>query len=99
MAHVESCGHSCAIHGPLLPAQPSGRMLRLGQPPPARACGRGARDHWRWSMVARDFIKRHPAAIYFALAYGISWGGIVLLLGWQGIWRGTLPTSQFAFVW
>lgn len=50
-------------------------------------------------MAARNFIRRYPVAIYFALAYGITWVGIFLLLGAEGIWRGELPASQFLFVW
>jgi membrane protease YdiL (CAAX protease family) len=32
-----------------------------------------------------DFIKRHPLPIYFTLAFAISWGAILILVGPEGI--------------
>jgi hypothetical protein len=33
----------------------------------------------------KDFIKRHPLPIYFTLAFIISWGAILILVGREGI--------------
>lgn len=33
----------------------------------------------------KDFIKMHPLPIYFALAFAISWGAILILVGPDGI--------------
>lgn len=43
-------------------------------------------------------LRRHPLVSYFALAYGITWGGIILVGGaarFQGL---AVPTSQFPLV-
>lgn len=34
----------------------------------------------------KAFIKRHPVLTYFALTFAISWGGILLALGPEGLW-------------
>ena len=50
-------------------------------------------------MNVTAFVKRHPIATYFTLAYGITWVGIALLLGPDGLRRGELGTGQFLAVW
>ena len=37
----------------------------------------------------RVFIQRHPALTYFALAFAISWGGVLLIIGGPGGIPGT----------
>ena len=41
------------------------------------------------------FIRRNPVPIFYALAFGISWGGIVLILGPNGLFSTgtTMPFS------
>jgi membrane protease YdiL (CAAX protease family) len=41
----------------------------------------------------KDFIKRHPLPIYFTLAFTISWGGILMVIGPGGI-LGTREVSE-----
>jgi uncharacterized protein len=38
-----------------------------------------------WSVAMRAWIKRHPVTSYFTLAFGISWGGVLLAIGSSGI--------------
>ena len=45
------------------------------------------------------FVKRHPVATYFALAYLVTWSGIVMIVGPQGVGQGTITTPQFMLVW
>ena len=35
-------------------------------------------------MTLASWLRRHPMLGYFALAYGISWGGILIILGTTG---------------
>lgn len=35
-------------------------------------------------MTLEPWLRRHPLIGYFALAYGISWGGILIVLGATG---------------
>ena len=44
-------------------------------------------------------VKRHPVATYFVLAYLVTWSGIVLVVGPQGVGRGSVPMSQFMLIW
>lgn len=36
-------------------------------------------------MTLEPWLRRHPLIGYFALAYGISWGGILILLVARGL--------------
>jgi hypothetical protein len=36
-------------------------------------------------MNRMGFVRRHPVATYFALASGIAWGGILLVVAPTGI--------------
>jgi len=38
-------------------------------------------------MKTIPFLRRHPLLSYFMLAYGITWGGILLLLAGRGLDR------------
>jgi uncharacterized protein len=42
----------------------------------------------------KALIKRHPLLSYFALAFGISWGGILLVVGPSGISANRLPSDM-----
>lgn len=43
-------------------------------------------------MKPLAWVRRHPLTSYFVLAYGISWGGILILLGTRGFDLGALPS-------
>ncbi len=47
----------------------------------------------------RNILQRHPVATYFGLAYLVTWGGIVLIVGPRELGRGSVPMSQFMLVW
>jgi membrane protease YdiL (CAAX protease family) len=47
----------------------------------------------------KTFVTRQPVAAYFALTFGISWGGALLAIGGSGGMRGTTPTSDPRFVY
>jgi len=40
------------------------------------------------------FIKQHPILTFYFLTYAISWGGIVITLGYGGIPQGTFTTGE-----
>lgn len=42
------------------------------------------------------FIKRHPVVTYFALAFALSWGGVLLVIGFDGI-PGTPEQTETLF--
>jgi uncharacterized protein len=42
----------------------------------------------------KALIKRHPLLSYFALAFAISWGGILLVVGPSGISANRLPSDM-----
>jgi membrane protease YdiL (CAAX protease family) len=45
------------------------------------------------------FIAQRPVTAYFALTFGISWGGALLAIGGSGGMRGTTPGSDPRFVY
>ena len=42
------------------------------------------------------FIKKHPVVTYFALAFALSWGGVLLVIGFDGI-PGTPEQTETLF--
>jgi membrane protease YdiL (CAAX protease family) len=46
----------------------------------------------------KSFIQRHPLVSYFALAYGITWGGIILFLASKGFQLSAIQLSEFPLV-
>jgi membrane protease YdiL (CAAX protease family) len=38
-----------------------------------------------WRATIRAFIRRHPVPAYYALAFAISWGGVLVLVGPGGL--------------
>jgi membrane protease YdiL (CAAX protease family) len=52
-------------------------------------------------MTIKAFIERHPLPAYFALAFAISWGGVLLVIGGPGGIRGTTAQTDplFPFVY
>lgn len=49
-------------------------------------------------MNIRQTIQRHPTITYFALAYAISWGGILLLVGSKVAQRIPLQMLDIGFI-
>lgn len=49
-------------------------------------------------MRTEPFPRRHPLLSYFVLAYGITWGGVVLLLASRGFELGALPLGDKGLV-
>lgn len=45
-----------------------------------------------------SWIKRHPLLCYFAMAYGLSWGGIVAVLAVSGFNVRALGISQYLLI-
>src|SRR5215208_6258599 len=46
----------------------------------------------------KAFIKRHPVLSYFALAFAISWGGMLLIIGGPGAFPGTKEQVERLFL-
>lgn len=49
-------------------------------------------------MLFVSILRRHPLISYFALAYGITWGGILLVGGIARLQGQAVPASQFPLV-
>lgn len=49
-------------------------------------------------MTTVLFLRRHPLVGYFALAYGITWGGILMLLAGRGFELGALRPGDKGIV-
>ena len=47
----------------------------------------------------RPFIAKHPASVYFALTFAISWGGSLLAIGGTQPLTGTAPANDPRFVY
>jgi hypothetical protein len=47
-------------------------------------------------MMVAALIRRHPMPVYFALAFAISWGGVLLVIGPAGI-PGTMEETETLF--
>lgn len=45
-------------------------------------------------MSIKSFIERHPLVSYFVLAYGITWGGILVYLASKGFQLAALQTQD-----
>jgi membrane protease YdiL (CAAX protease family) len=52
-----------------------------------RACAGRHKENIMKSITA--FIKRHPVLTFYALAFAISWGGILIVVGGPGGYPGT----------
>jgi uncharacterized protein len=48
-----------------------------------------SRESAPWRMAVKLFITRHPVLTYYALAFTISWGGVLLVVGGPGGIPGT----------
>lgn len=49
--------------------------------------------------TVKRFVAKHPALVYFALTFTISWGGALVAIGGSGGMKGTTPTSDPRFVY
>jgi uncharacterized protein len=46
----------------------------------------------------KPFLKRHPLVSYFVLAYGITWGGILLFLASRGFQLNTITAQDVPLI-
>ena len=53
-------------------------------------------DRENTMTTIKAFIKRHPVLIYFALTFAISWGGVLILGGPDGM---PATSEQFEKLW
>jgi membrane protease YdiL (CAAX protease family) len=49
-------------------------------------------------MTIKAFVKQHPILTYYALAFAISWGAILILVGPGGFLATTATSPSFALV-
>ncbi len=49
-------------------------------------------------MTIKAFVKQHPIRTYYALAFAISWGAILILVGPGGFLATTSTSPSFALV-
>src|SRR4029453_9184801 len=47
----------------------------------------------------KSLVTRHPAPVYFAVTFAISWGAALAAIGGSGGMRGTTPGSDPRFVY
>ncbi|MFN8473967.1 MAG: type II CAAX endopeptidase family protein [Anaerolineae bacterium] len=48
---------------------------------------------------SESFVRRHAVAIYFILAYVVTWTLIVIIVQPQQLLRGSVGTPQFLLIW
>ena len=49
-------------------------------------------------MTIKAFVKQHPILTYYAVAFAISWGAILILVGFGGFLSTTSTSPTFALV-
>jgi membrane protease YdiL (CAAX protease family) len=49
-------------------------------------------------LTLKSFVQRHQLVSYFALAYGITWGGILLFLASKGFQLAAIQADELPFI-